>query len=531
MKTEERMSISMTGITKSFAGVKALDDINIRFEAGRVHGLIGANGAGKSTLIKILAGAHQPDSGTIAINGRETVIPDPYTAGQLGLSFIHQDLGLIQDFNVLENITLGLPKEKNLCFINWKATARKVASVIERIGFSEPLDTQVKRLSVANQWLVAIGRALYQDAGFIAMDEPTASLTETEVQMLFSVIRDLTAQGIGIIYVSHRLDEIIEICDEITVFKDGRHVLHAQTGTMTKQEIVDAIAGRRVEMPVQQTQTFIGRQEILKAEHLSDGSRVKDVSFALREGEILGITGLVGSGRTETALMIFGDRPVRGGSLTLHGKPYHPKRPADAVKAGIAIVPEERRTQGLCMTKDITFNINLPDLKATRSNAALPFTSRHKAEDISRSAVQALQVKTAGLHAPASSLSGGNQQKLVIGKWLHLKPEIYILDEPTRGVDVGARAEIYKEIKRICAENASFIVISSDVEELPGLCDRVLVMAEGRIVGELEGAAINKDALLRLCYAHQMQDGAAGAAAGKGPKAAAEREEQERGEE
>lgn len=503
MNSNKGMALSVSEITKTFAGVKALDRVSLELSAGKVHGLIGANGAGKSTLIKILAGAYQPDSGTIRINGQNTTIANPHVAETLGLSFIHQDLGLIETFNVLENITLGLPKAKKMGLLDWKATAERVGDVARQIGFTQPLTTQVRYLSVANQWLVAIGRALFQRARFIAMDEPTASLTQTEVRMLFGVIRDLTRQGVGIIYVSHRLDEIIEICDEITVFKDGRNVLNAPAASLTKQEIVSAIAGHSVAAQVRAEREFTNRPVVFTAENLGDGDKIKDVSLTLHEGEVLGITGLVGSGRTELALAIFGTNPVKNGHMCWLGTPYAPKSPADAVAKGIVIVPEERRTQGLCTIKSVGFNINLPDLPATRALPVLPFTSKAKAAKIARKAVDTLQIKVPGLSAPASSLSGGNQQKLVIGKWLNRNPRLFIMDEPTRGVDVGARAEIYKEIKRISQSGASFLVISSDVEELPGLCDRVLVMAEGRVTGTLTGDAISKDALLRLCYAHR----------------------------
>ena len=501
MTNTKGLEISASGITKSFAGAKALDNVSLDLASGKVHGLIGANGAGKSTFIKILAGAYQPDAGSIAINGQKTVIANPHVAGRLGLSFIHQDLGLIQDFNAMENITLGLQKHKKFGLLDWASTSKKVQEVVQRIGFQPPLTTKVKHLSVANQWLVAIGRALYQDARFIAMDEPTASLTETEVEMLFSVIRDLTSHGIGIAYVSHRLDEIIEICDEVTVFKDGAIVLHSQTADLTKQQIVNAIAGHSVAALTQSDYEFEDAPDMLVLQDLTDGDMVKNVSLKLKHREILGITGLVGSGRTELALMVFGASPVRGGTMVLEGAPYAPRSPAMAVEQGIVIVPEERRSEGLCMSKSVSFNINLPTLYATRSVGSLPMVNNRKAYRIARDVMDRLRVKARSPAAPASSLSGGNQQKLVIGKWLQRKPRIFIMDEPTRGVDVGARAEIYGEIKRLAQEGASFIVISSDVEELPGLCDRVLVMAEGRISGQLVGKEISKDALLRLSYA------------------------------
>jgi ribose transport system ATP-binding protein len=504
MNANKGMEVSVSGVTKTFAGVKALDNVSINLLPGKVHGLIGANGAGKSTLIKILAGAYQPDSGDIFIGGEKTVIANPHDAAALGLSFIHQDLNLVQDFSVRENITLGLKKDTRLGFIDWRATEKNLTDIIRRIGFKQSLKTQIKSLSVAEQWLVAIGRALYQNARFIAMDEPTASLTETEVQMLFSVIRDLTAQGIGVIYVSHRLDEIIEICDEVTVFKDGRNVMHAETQSLTKAEIIGAIAGHKVEAIDAVDRQLDDRPVILELNGVGDGGKVKDISLTLRKGEVLGVTGLVGAGRTELAMMIFGANRRVVGEMKYRSAAYNPRTPADAVRSGIVIVPEERRTEGLFTTKSVLFNLNIATLEQARAIQGVPMIGRKKAAQISREIISTLRIKANGVNAQALSLSGGNQQKLVIGKWLSRNPAIIIMDEPTRGVDVGARAEIYKEIRRMAGMGVSFIIISSDVEELPGLCDRVLVMAEGRLTGELSGRMVSKDALLRLCYAQNV---------------------------
>lgn len=504
MNANKGMEVSVSGVTKTFAGVKALDNVSIDLLPGKVHGLIGANGAGKSTLIKILAGAYQPDSGDIFIGGQKTVILNPHDAAALGLSFIHQDLNLVQDFSVRENITLGLKKDTRLGFIDWRATEKKLQDVVRRIGFKQPLKTQIKALSVAEQWLVAIGRALYQNARFIAMDEPTASLTEAEVQMLFSVIRDLTTQGIGVIYVSHRLDEIIEICDEVTVFKDGRNVMHADAKSLTKEEIISAIAGHKVEAMDTADRTLNDRPVILELDGVGDGGKVSSVSLALRKGEVLGLTGLVGAGRTELAMMIFGANRCALGHMKYRGEAFSPRTPADAVKRGIVIVPEERRSEGLFTTKSVLFNLNIAALEQARAVQGIPVISRKKATQTSKEIILALRIKAGGVNAPALSLSGGNQQKLVIGKWLKRSPAVIIMDEPTRGVDVGARAEIYKEIRRMAGEGVSFLIVSSDVEELPGLCDRVLVMAEGRLTGELTGRAVSKDALLRLCYVQSV---------------------------
>lgn len=492
--------VSMKNITKSFAGVKALDNVNLDILSGNVHGLIGANGAGKSTLIKILAGAYSLDSGEIEIAGKATQINNPHHAGELGLSFIHQELNLVENFNVMENITLGLAKDKKAGFIDWKSISKKLEKIAEKIGFKPPLNTPVKDLSVADKWLVAIARALYQQARVIAMDEPTASLSEEEVVMLFGVIRDLTAAGIGVIYVSHRLDEIMEICDEVTVFKDGTLVMYSETKNTTKAKIINAIAGYDVEALKAEDIDFSGKDIVFRACEVKDEKMVANVSLELHKGEVLGIGGLVGAGRTELIKLIYGANKCTGGSMELLSKPYYPKKPEDAVKHGIVIVPEERRSEGLITNQSVKFNINLPNLKKLRGKSVL--LSNSKAKNDADEVIEKLKVKTSGPNAQILSLSGGNQQKVVIGRWMKSNPCIILMDEPTRGVDIGARAEIYKLIRNMSKDGISFIIVSSDVEELPGLCDRVFVMANGVVSGELKGTAITKDAILRLSYAN-----------------------------
>jgi len=498
------MTISVKGITKTFAGVKALDNVSLDIIAGKVHGLIGANGAGKSTLVKILAGVYQPDSGEISINGEIVSITDPRVASSLGLSFIHQELHLVQHFNVVENLTLGLPKKTKGGLIDWAATAKQLEHVLKIVGFTKSPFVQVMDLSVAEQWLIEIAKAVYQDAKFIAMDEPTAALSQSEVEILFSIVRDLTAHGIGIIYVSHRLDEVIDLCDEITVFKDGLKIMHEETKNLTKEEIITSIAGRKVETMDVFDYTFQNTDVLLRVTDLYDEKKVKGVSFELKKGEVLGLTGLVGSGRTETVMAIFGANRIKKGSLELSGRQYAPKSPGDAVNAGIVIVPEERRVEGLITNQTLNFNINLPTLHILRISKLFPLLSMLKSDKIAQEAISKLQIKSNGVNTQVLNLSGGNQQKVVIGKWLKRRPKLIIMDEPTQGVDVGARFEIYKLIRIMAKEEGtSFLIVSSDIEELPGLCDRVIVMSEGKIAGELSGTQIVKESILRLCYSSQ----------------------------
>lgn len=498
-------SISVRSITKVFAGVKALDNVSIDVVSGKVHGLIGANGAGKSTLIKILAGVYHPDEGQILIDGNEVKITDPATSTALGLSFIHQDLHLVEHFNVMQNMLMGEKKDTKLGLIDWKKSTQKIQKVLELVNFTKPLTTKAKDLSTGDQWLIAIAKALMHDAKFIAMDEPAAALSEAEVENLFRIVRDLTSHGIGVIYVSHRLDEILELCDEITVFKDGKKILYELTSNISKEELITAIAGHKIKHLDSITYRFSDAETVLQVEHLHDKmDRVKDVSFELKKGEVLGITGLVGAGRTETALSVYGANPLKNGKMTLYGKDYTPKSPHDAVNSKIVLVPENRRLEGLITNQTVNFNTNIPTLSVLRVIKNLPFISPRKSKAVTQEAIKRLQIKVNSPQDPVLSLSGGNQQKVVIGKWLQRQPQIIIMDEPTQGVDVGARTEIYKLIRSMAEkEGISFLIISSDIEELPGLCDRVIVMAEGTVTGELINDEINSQSMLRLSYAAQ----------------------------
>ena len=337
------------------------------------------------------------------------------------------------------------------------------------------------------------------------MDEPTAALSEAEVENLFRIVRDLTSHGIGVIYVSHRLDEILELCDEITVFKDGKKILYELTSNISKEELITAIAGHKIKHLDSITYRFSDAETVLQVEHLHDKmDRVKDVSFELKKGEVLGITGLVGAGRTETALSVYGANPLKNGKMTLYGKDYTPKSPHDAVNSKIVLVPENRRLEGLITNQTVNFNTNIPTLSVLRVIKNLPFISPRKSKAVTQEAIKRLQIKVNSPQDPVLSLSGGNQQKVVIGKWLQRQPQIIIMDEPTQGVDVGARTEIYKLIRSMAEkEGISFLIISSDIEELPGLCDRVIVMAEGTVTGELINDEINSQSMLRLSYAAQ----------------------------
>lgn len=494
--------LQVRGLAKHFGGVHALKGVDIDIQAGEVHGLVGANGAGKSTLIRVLAGVHRPDAGSIAVDGVPVAIADPQHASDIGLNFIHQELNLVPKFNAIENMTLGLHKATRLGLIRWGPVRRQVDEVMRRLGADFPLDVPVEDLSVAQRWLISIGRALIRRARLIAMDEPTASLSAEEAGRLFQIIRELSSDGIAILYVSHRLDEIMDLCDRVTVFKDGDRVLHADRAAMTKDGLVRAIVGGEVPAADSATTPDHARPVVLEVRHLGRGSVVRDVSLQLHAGEVLGLAGLVGAGRSELARLIFGADRADSGTMSLDGAPWKPTGPHDAVAGGIGFIPEERRSQGLILHKDVSFNINLADLGPLRYAPPLPLISLGRAARRAQDIARQLRVKTPRVTTPVVELSGGNQQKVVIGKWLTRNPRVLILDEPSRGVDVGARAEIHRSIKELAAGGVGAMVISSEVEELPGLCDRVLVMVEGRIAGELTGPEITKEAILQLSYAH-----------------------------
>lgn len=495
--------VKVRDITKSFGGVKALKSVSLDIYPGEVHGLIGANGAGKSTLIKILSGDISQDSGSIFFDGNPLDISNPQDAYNLGFSFIHQELSLIPRFTIIENLTLGMKKAKRFGLIDWKRVEESAQEATAKIGLTYPLDTPVSELSVADQWLVSIAHALMRKIKIISMDEPTASLSAEESEKLFKVIHDLVADGVSVLYVSHRLDEILTLCDGISVFKDGVCVLSTEKKRTTKDQLVEAIVGGKVSQEsLVDGVDYEQRSVVLETKNLTWGIRVRDISLTLHRGEVLGLAGLVGSGRTELAHLLFGVQKMDSGTMTLNGKSYSPNKPSDAIKHGIGLVPEERRSQGLFLKDSVNFNINLINLKSLRLNTFLPFIQRRKSGKITEAIIDRLWIKTPSTKTAVVNLSGGNQQKVVIGKWLTRDLSVLILDEPSRGVDVGARAEIHGRIRELAKEGTSIIVISSDNEELPFVCDRVNIMAEGRIVGTLKGEAITKEAISYKSYEH-----------------------------
>jgi ribose transport system ATP-binding protein len=497
--------VSVRSISKSYGGAQALRGASLSVFPGQVHGLVGANGAGKSTLIRILAGLTQPDGGDILVEGKRVVADSPHAANKLGMTFIHQELAFVPGMTVLENIMLGIPKKTRLGGVDWRAITKDVAPIAARVGVRAPLGANAKGLSTAENWLIAIARALVLKARLIVMDEPTAALSAAEAGRLFSIIRDLRRSGVAVLYVSHRLDEILELCQRVTVFRDGRSVAELAGPDLTRPAMVEAIVGGAIDAPVMRTSAQSLSERALSVRDLARAPKVRGVSFDLRKGEVLGLGGLVGAGRTELARLLFGaDRP-QDGSMTLEGKPYAPRSPADAVKSGIGFVPEERRIEGLILPKSLAFNVSLANLQSIIFYRALPFVSGSRRRALAERAIRSLAIKTTSAETAVGLLSGGNQQKVVIARWLASKPKVLILDEPTRGVDVGARAEIHRLIRNLAAGGMAVLVISSEPEELPDMCDRALIMAEGRIVGELAGEALTRQAVIAASYARAAE--------------------------
>lgn len=487
-------------ISKSYGGAPALKDVSLEIAAGEVHGLAGANGAGKSTFIKILAGLQRPDSGVIKIGGRSVSIDTPQMATDLGMSFIHQELAFIPGMTVMQNIMLGLPKPSRFGLTDWTTIARDLAPIVERVGITAPLNANVKGLSTAEKWLINICRALVRKSRLIVMDEPTASLSSAECEKLFDIIRDMSSHGVAVLYVSHRLDELLQLCQRVTVFRDGNRVAELLPPSLSRKTLMEAIVGSVMTNDARRPQKSIKRDIVLKVENLTRSPRVRGVSLEMYRGEVLGIAGLVGAGRTELARLIYGADRSESGRMTLSGKPYQPRSPAAAVATGVGLVPEERRTEGLVLSKSIAFNLGLANLQKLVISRYLPLLSQRAQASLAAETMRALSIKAPGIKTPVSKLSGGNQQKVVIGRWLQHAPKILILDEPTRGVDVGSRAEIHRLIRGLAEKGMAVLVISSEPDELPDLCDRVLVMAEGKLVRELVGNAVTRNAIVEASY-------------------------------
>ena len=475
--------LSMRGIVKAFPGVQALRGVDLTLHPGEVLALLGENGAGKSTLMKVLGGAHPADAGTIAVAGREAPFRSPTDSRAAGVAVIYQEFNLVPGLTAVENIFLG-HEETRSGFVRHRRERERAAALFQRLGVSIDLDLPCRRLTTAQQQLVEIAKAIAFEARIIVMDEPTAALTSHEVERLFEIIRDLKSHGIGIIYISHRLDEVFAITDRVTVLRDGRNVGERPTREITRDEMIELMVGRELkdEFPARTPEPGDVRLEV---SHLSRGRAVRDVSFSVRRGEILALTGLVGAGRTETVRLIFGADPRDSGEIRIDGQPVHLRSPRDAIAAGIALLTEDRKLQGLVLGHPIRENFGLPNLQWLSTGG---FVRLRQERDHLARYVEQLRIKVPSQEQRAGNLSGGNQQKVVLAKWLARNCDVLLFDEPTRGIDVGAKYEIYLLMNELAAAGKAIVMISSELPEVLGMADRILVMHDGRVTGELPDA-------------------------------------------
>ena len=473
--------LRLTKICKSFPGVKALSDVDLTVKKGEVHALVGENGAGKSTLMKTISGAYKKDSGTIWFDGQEVEVTSPKQSELMGISIIYQELNLIERISVAENVFTGrYPMKHGL--VNWKKMYADAQALFDEYELKINAKSLVRSLTMAQKQMVEIIKAVSINAKIIIMDEPTSSLSGKETESLFRIIRKLKERDVAVVFITHRLDEIFAICDRMTVLRDGCYIGSCDIKDITKNEMIAMMIGRELTKQYPARDNPIG-EVTLEVEHLTDGGEhVKDVSFQAHKGEVLGFYGLVGAGRTETMRMIFGADPKVGGTVKVHGKAVNIRGPQDAIKKGIGFITENRRDEGLFLKSSVRQNTVVVALRKILNKG---FISYEKERQVAEEYVQKLHTATPSVNQKVMYLSGGNQQKVVLAKWLYSDSEIVIFDEPTRGIDVGARREIYEIINNLVADGKTVVIVSSDMEEIMGISDRILVMYEGIIAGEV----------------------------------------------
>jgi rhamnose transport system ATP-binding protein len=491
--------LKLTSISKAFAGVQALKGVSFDLQAGEVHALVGENGAGKSTLIKVITGAHFPDAGSIEIDGALVTNIDPVRARSLGIAAIYQQPALFPDLTVAENIAIGLEPGGAWRRIRWPERRARARLLLERIGARIDPQTVVRRLSMPEQQLVEIARALGANARILIMDEPTASLSDQEVDRLFLVIDDLRAQGKGIIYISHRLEELPQIADRVTALRDGVLIGTRSMAEVSRAELIRMMVGRELSAVFPKSVACLGATVLETWALCCSASGVRQINLSVRAGEILGLAGLVGAGRTELAETLFGLTPANSGEIRLRGKPVVIDRPARAVDLGIAYLPEDRRRHGVILEMSAAANTTLATLSSVTRMGLLDF-NRERATALRF--VRQLGIKTMSIDAPVGNLSGGNQQKVALARWLAANPALLILDEPTQGVDVGAKAEIHRLMNDLAGRGLAILMISSELPEILGMSDRIAVMSSGTIVGVLDRETATPEAILERALGH-----------------------------
>jgi rhamnose transport system ATP-binding protein len=486
-----RPSAELSGISKRFAATQALDDVSFDLLPGEIHGLVGENGAGKSTLVKILAGVHQPDSGTIRIAGETTQIQGPAHARSLGIAVVHQEPRLFPDLTVAENVFLGHAPSGRLGTIDWGAMRRAAQALFGELDVQVDVSAPVRGLSMADQQLIEIAKSLSLDARVLILDEPTASLSAHEVARLFTIVRRLRDRGVAILFVSHRLDEVFELCDRATVFRDGRHVVTTATSQLTTADLIRHMVGRAVSLfPKVESPTG---EVLLEVKGLARAGVFRDVAFIVRAGEIVGFAGLVGAGRTEVARVLFGIDRRDSGEIRLEGRPVDFASPSAAMHDGIAYLPEDRHQQGLVLDFSIAQNVTLPILPRLFPRFLIRASAERK---VAHEFTEQFSVRMTGVDQLVGALSGGNQQKVVLAKWLASAPKVLILDEPTRGIDIGAKVEVHRIISELAASGLGIILISSDLPEVLAMVDRILVLHEGRITADIPHARATQERVM-----------------------------------
>ena len=488
------MNIEMRGINKSFGSNQVLKDAGFVLKDGEVHALMGENGAGKSTLMKILTGVYTKDAGTVLVDGVEVNYKNPQEAEKAGIVFIYQEINSLFDLTVEENLFMGKEITKGFGICDKKAMRKKAQEFMDKLGVSIPIDAVMGDLSVGQQQMVEICKALMVDAKVLIMDEPTAALTQSETEVLFEVMKGLVEKGVSIVYISHRMEEIFELCDRITILRDGSYIGTEYIKDITMDDVVKMMIGREIGERFPQRDVQIG-EEVLRVENLNHPRYFKDVNFSVKAGEVLGVSGLMGAGRTEVMHAIFGNMEGSTGKIFIDGKEVSITNPREAIKAGIGFITEDRKTEGLLLEKPISDNIEVANLKKVSVRNIL---NPKKQVDLVKKGIEEFRIKCFGPHHECHNLSGGNQQKVVLAKWIYKEPKILILDEPTRGVDIGAKKEIYSVINDLAAKGVAVILVSSELPEVLGMSDRIMVVHEGHVTGIIDAATADQEKVMTL---------------------------------